>query len=376
VDTSRAGADIEDEPQTPPPAAAPRKRTLRRALGIGAPLVLIVAVFGFALPRLASYSQVLDTLRTMTTTWIAVIALAGLANLLANWILITSALPGLSLPRAAAANLASTAVANTVPGGGAISLGISWRMLTGWGVTSGEFAAYAGVTGVWSALAKLATPGVAVLILAFSGRLSSGVGATTTLLVGALISLGVFTVAVLVLRRGLHDERAAQAVGRGAQRSADRVFRILRRPAPTTVAATVVRFRDEAQGLLRERGRRLTLATVASDLGWLVVLQSCLLACGVSQAEVSWSRCFAGFALARLISTIPITPGGLGVIELGLTTYLASGLDPAAAARVTTAVLLTRAVTFALPIPLGAVTYAGWHFKQVRDAVGGASAGG
>jgi uncharacterized membrane protein YbhN (UPF0104 family) len=67
-----------------------------------------------------------------------------------------------------------------------------------------------------------------------------------------------------------------------------------------------------------------------------------------------------------MISTVPITPGGLGVIELGLTTYLAAGLGPASAARVTAAVLLTRALTFALPIPLGAVTYAGWHFGRVR----------
>ncbi|MEZ0115729.1 uncharacterized protein (TIRG00374 family) [Catenulispora sp. EB89] len=370
VDVPESDAPEPDTPEPNPPAAAElRRRPLRRVFTIGIPVVLIIAVFGFAIPRLASYGQVLDTLRTMTASSIAMVAVAALVNLLANWALIMSAVPGLSLPRAAASNLASTAVANTVPGGGAIALGISWRMLAGWGVTSGEFAAYAGVTGVWSALAKLATPGAAVLVLLFTGRLSSGLGATTTLLTGASISLGVFAVAVVVLRRGLRDERVAQAVGRAAQRSAGAVFKVLRRPAPMGVAAAVIGFRDQARDLLHERGGRLTLATVASDLGWLVVLQACLLACGVPQSQVSWARCFAGFALARLISTVPITPGGLGVIELGLTTYLAASLDPVSAARVTTAILLTRAVTFALPIPLGAVTYAGWHLKQVRAAV-------
>ena len=33
----------------------------------------------------------------------------------------------------------------------------------------------------------------------------------------------------------------------------------------------------------------------------------------------------ASFAFVRLISAIPITPGGLGVVELGLTAALASG---------------------------------------------------
>jgi uncharacterized membrane protein YbhN (UPF0104 family) len=34
---------------------------------------------------------------------------------------------------------------------------------------------------------------------------------------------------------------------------------------------------------------------------------------GVSQRQVGWIEALAGFALVRLLSAFPITPGGLGV---------------------------------------------------------------
>ncbi|MEY9862633.1 uncharacterized membrane protein YbhN (UPF0104 family) [Catenulispora sp. GAS73] len=336
----------------------------RRAVAVLVPAVVCVAAFGYGLPKLASYHGVLGTFRALTSGWAVVVLAAAAVNLLANWVFIAAAIPGLPLRRAAAVNLASTAVANTVPAGGAVSVGVSWRMLSSWGLSRRSFAVYTGVTGVWSTLAKLATPAVVVLVLAGTGRLTSGNGAVATLCLGAAICAGAFIAGVAVVRRSLRDEHTAHAVGRGAQRWADRVFRLARRTAPTTIAAVVVRFRDDSVELLRARSGRLTLASIGNDLGWLLVFQTCLLACGVPQSQVPWSRCLAGFALARVLSAVPVTPGGVGVIELGLTAYLAVGLDPAGAARVTAAVLLARALTYVLPIPLGAVAYAGWRLRR------------
>jgi uncharacterized protein (TIRG00374 family) len=329
-------------------------------------VVLIAAVFGFALPRLASYSRTIDALRSMTGLAFASVVLAALANFVANWYLIMSVLPGLTLRRAATVNLSSTAVANTVPGGGAIATGVSWRMLTGWGVTSSDFAVYLVTTGVWSALGKLATPGLALLVVALSGQNHSGPGQIATLWTATLLSTGIFVLAVVLLLWSLRAEQAAQAIDRLAHRAVRAYCRLLRRPPPGPSAGMAARFRDDVRDLLHRRGRHLTLATIASDLGWLVVLQTSLWACGVPASQVSWERCLVGFALARLISTVPITPGGLGVIELGLVAYLASGLGADATARVTAAVLLTRAMTYVLPIPLGGATYLGWHVSQQR----------
>ena len=68
---------------------------------------------------------------------------------------------------------------------------------------------------------------------------------------------------------------------------------------------------------------------------------------------------------------LPLTPGGVGVVEAGLTGPLIVGLPAAAVARVAAAVLLYRAVTYLLPIPLGALAYVWWrrtHHARRRDA--------
>ena len=164
----------------------------RRAAGVLIPAAVCVAAFGYGLPKLAPYHGVLGTLRALTSGWAVLVLAAAALNLLANWLFIAAAIPGLPLRRAAAVNLASTAVANTVPAGGAVSVGVSWRMLSSWGLSRRSFAVYTGVTGVWSTLAKLATPSAVVLVLAATGRLTSGNGAVATLCGGAAICAGAF----------------------------------------------------------------------------------------------------------------------------------------------------------------------------------------
>jgi hypothetical protein len=93
------------------------------------------------------------------------------------------------------------------------------------------------------------------------------------------------------------------------------------------------------------------------------VLLACLRASGLTQAQVSWQASLAAFAMVRLLTVLPVTPGGLGIVELGLTAPLAAGLGDAAAARVAAAVLLFRAVTYLPSIPLGALAYLWWRHR-------------
>ena len=80
---------------------------------------------------------------------------------------------------------------------------------------------------------------------------------------------------------------------------------------------------------------------------------------GVADSQVSWVQALAAFALVRLLAAVPITPGGLGVVELGLAGALV--LAGGAKAQVVAAVLVFRVLTFLLPIPIGAVTYWLWR---------------
>ena len=104
-----------------------------------------------------------------------------------------------------------------------------------------------------------------------------------------------------------------------------------------------VRFRDATNRLLKSRWHVLTLTTLAGHLTVFLVLLVSLRSLGVSAEDLSLVEAFAAWSLVRLLGSIPITPGGLGVVELGLTTALVGfGGDQA---DVVAAVLLYRVLT-------------------------------
>jgi uncharacterized protein (TIRG00374 family) len=132
-----------------------------------------------------------------------------------------------------------------------------------------------------------------------------------------------------------------------------------------------VKFRYRMVTLLRARWLLITLVTVISHLSLYLVLLVTLRFVGVSDAEVGWVEVLAVFSFARLLTAIPFTPGGLGVIELALITGLAAAGGPRA--DVAAAVLVFRALTYVLPIPLGAVAYVFWRRNRSwRRPPGGA----
>ena len=120
---------------------------------------------------------------------------------------------------------------------------------------------------------------------------------------------------------------------------------------PPTPPGALPGFRDRAA----RPARRSRLADhrrhLASHLTLWLVLLACLRATGVSQAQVPWQTSLAAFAFVRLLTALPITPGGLGITELGLVGILAAGAGHQASAQVTAAVLLYRAVTYLPPSP-------------------------
>jgi len=101
-----------------------------------------------------------------------------------------------------------------------------------------------------------------------------------------------------------------------------------------------------------------------SHVSLYLVLLVALRHVGVSQEELSWISVFAAFAFIRLISALPITPGGVGVVELGYAAVMTIGLDDITSAQVVAAILVFRAVTYLLPIPLGLISYIIWRLNS------------
>ena len=68
------------------------------------------------------------------------------------------------------------------------------------------------------------------------------------------------------------------------------------------------------------------------------------------------------------LALVPLTPGGLGFVETGLTALLV--LAGVTRTRRCSGTLLYRLVSFWLPIPLGVLAWTGWRFTagQRSDA--------
>jgi putative heme transporter len=338
-----------------PPAARSRPRRGRKVLRTVVPVALVAATFGFALPHLASYHSVWATIEAMTLAQALLLATAAAGSMVTCWIAICAVLPAIRLREAAVVHLGSSAVANTLPAGGALAMGVSWAMLSSWGVSAADYALYTLVSGIWNVFARLSLPAVAVLVLVPAGRPAAD------LIVGAAVGTALLAALAVGFGLLLRSESVALRADQWLHRAVAIACRLARRPPPVRVAGSLLGFRDRATGLLAARGWRITAATAACQVALWLVLLACLRGTGLSQAQVPWQTSLAAFAFVRLLTVLPVTPGGLGITELGLVGVLASGADHRVTVQVVAAVLLYRALTYLLPIPLGAAAGFAWQ---------------
>jgi uncharacterized membrane protein YbhN (UPF0104 family) len=350
-----AGAGPDSAAVRQPVTGRARSRRGRTILRTVVSAGLIAAVFGFAVPRVASYRSVWASMDAMTWPHTLLVGVAAAASMVCYWITIRAVLPSLALRQAAAVNLGSNAVAGTLPAGGALAMGVSWAMLSSWGLSAADYVLYTLVTGIWNVFALLGLPVLALLVMTTASRpdlaLITAVAVGLALLAALAGGLG------LLLRSPAFALRADHAL----QRALAIAARLARRPPPAYSAGTLSGFRGRAGDLLAARGWRITAATVASYLALWLVLLACLRAVGLSQAQVPWQSSLAAFAFIRLLTALPITPGGLGITELGLIGVLAADAGHKVGVQVTAAVLMYRAVTYLPPIPLGALACLTWR---------------
>jgi uncharacterized protein (TIRG00374 family) len=209
------------------------------------------------------------------------------------------------------------------------------------------------VSGLWNNFAKLGLPVFALALLAFSAPPSAG------RLIAGLLGVAALVTVVVLLGLLLRSEAAAARIGNAAARVATALRRPFGKGPVTGWDRATVKFRDRTVLLLRARWLWITATTLISHLSLFLVLFLALRFVGVTAEQVSLAEALTVFAFARLLTAIPFTPGGLGVIELALITGLSAAGGPRA--EVAAAVLLFRGLTYVLPIPIGLGTYIFWR---------------
>ena len=319
----------------------------------GAGVAIVVVTFAVVLPKIADYRDVWDVVTTLTWEWIAVLAAAtalNLATFAPPWMV---TLPGLGFRRALSMTQASTALSIVAPGGAAVGMAGSWGMLRGWGYPTRDVTRAITLTGVWNQLANLVFPVVALFLLKANG------GETALLGTAAFVGVVVLGVVVAVLGLVLYSENLAKEVGDAVASFVSWVKARIRRGPVSFSGTSFARFRSEVVDLLARRWHVLTLATLAGSLTVFLLLVLSLRAVGVSASEVDVIEIFAAWALVRIIGAIPITPGGFGIVELGLSTALVA--FGGANAGVVAAVLIYRFLTVVPTLVLGGLAAITWR---------------
>jgi len=329
----------------------------KRLVGYAISIVIVVAIFAWAIPKFADYGAVLKWIRTLTPLESLSLVLAMLFNLVTYWWANQAALPGLGIGKAAVLTQTTTSVANTLPAGGAIAIGLTYSILDSWGFSGTNVALYVGVTGIWNIFTKLGLPVLALVFLALSGHL------TPAYIAAAVVGVIVLAIAVSLFALVFKSEPFAIRLGDWFSRVVSRVKHLFHKPPVSGWGQGAAHFRRDTIALVEHRWFRLTWTTVLSQLALFFVLLLSLRALGVSEQEVSTAEAFAVFAFSRLLSAIPITPGGVGLIDLGYIGGL-TAFDSTEKAQIVAAVLLFRLLTFGIQIPIGGFTYIIWRAKK------------
>jgi putative heme transporter len=339
-----------------------KKSRKGRIIAIVVAVVVIGGVFAFALPKIADYGAVWDEIQQISWPWIVVLVLAVLLNTATYGPPWMAALPGLSYWQATRMSLASTAMSAVTPGGAAVGMASSFAMLRAWGFRGRPVGLAVVVTGVWNQLVILGFP-----IIALAGVAAEG-GSNRTLEIVAVVALVVFIVIVVGFAVGLSTERLARRIGDRAARVASWAKGIIGKAPVKWRGESFVRFREESIDLIRRRWWQLTLATLAGHLTVFLVLLASMRAVGIPHTHVTIVEAFASWTLARVLGSIPITPGGVGFVELGLTGALvAFGAtnDEAVAAT-----LIYRFLTIFPTLVFGLIAAATWKVgHRAREGV-------
>ncbi len=151
-------------------------------------------------------------------------------------------------------------------------------------------------------------------------------------------------------------------------RIASAFTQLVRKGPVTDMGDRAVGFRRQTIVLVRRRWFRLTWTTVLSQVALCAVLIASLRSMGISEQDIPAVEIFAVYSFSRLLSAVPITPGGVGVIDLGYIAGLTNFYSGEQGAIVA-GVLLFRLLTFGVQIPIGGFTYLIWRAKKswMRD---------
>jgi hypothetical protein len=292
-----------------------------------------------------------EDLDRLSPLWLAGMAVLQTLSLACVWALQRLALHRPPWPPVISSQLAGNALAKVAPGGGAMGAALQYRMLVQSGVPGPPVAAALTACNLLVFAVVLALP-----VLAIPALLRGG--ADRRLLEVALVGIVVFAALAAVGTLLIATDGPLAWVGRVIQRIRNR---IRRKVEPLhRLPDRLLRERDRIVGVLGPRWKRALVETIGR---WAFDYATLLAALAAVGSHARPSLVLLAFCGAQVLAQIPVTPGGLGFVEAGLTAMLT--LAGVSAGNAVLATFAYRLFAYWLPLPAGLAAY-GWHIRRYR----------
>jgi uncharacterized protein (TIRG00374 family) len=338
-------ADVEQVIERGEAQQTPRGSLLRRAVWLGITAISLYLVFPSLLDVFGSWRD----LNQFGYGWLAGMAALQLASLACLWGLQHVAIRAPAWYPVITSQLAGNALSKIAPGGGAVGAALQYRMLVQAGLRRGPIVAGLTAVNLLVFAAVLALPVLAVPAI-LRGAVNQDLVQAT--IVGAAVFVALFVVGVVCLA----FDTPLRWIGRTVQRVRNR---LRRHSEPMTgLPKRLLRERDRILETFGPKWKRALTATVGRWAFDYATLVAALAAVGSRPRP---ALVLLAFCAAQILAQIPITPGGLGFVEAGLTAMLKLAGVPAGAAVLAT--FAYRLFSYWLPLPLGA---AGWVAHRRR----------
>ena len=288
--------------------------------------------------------------------WILMVVLESV-SFACIWWLFKLVLPNVSWGVIAKSQLISNASSRVIPGGAATGGAVQYRVLTGAGVDSAAAGGSLAATSILTFMGLFFIPALAGLVALVSAPLErdlawGAVGGAALLVVTGVAgySLVRFNRPLLVVNAGI-DSVASRVAG---------LFRSSWQKNPSRLV-------DERNRIITSIDRRWGRVFLASIGKWLADFLVLYIAiASISDvAGLEFPLLLLAYAGASVLVMIPVTPGGFGIVEVGLASLLISAgvvMDPALLA-----VFAYRLLSFWLPIVVGGVTLLFGNSKYLSE---------
>ena len=314
--------------------------------------VLVVAVLGVELALgWSSLSGAMAQLREPRWNWVAAAVAVELVSMSSYARMQRALLRGagtkVSMRNHVATAYAAHSLSATLPGGPVFSTTFNFQQLRRYG----------------------ASPAVASWCVALSGVLSTGalvvIGAVGGLLArntGSWHSLVTYAVAAVVVAFGVRQlAEHPQALDRPVRALLSGFNRLRKRP-PEHGHAKLMGFVEQLREV-RVHPVSFAVAVVLALLNWLFDALCLWLCCvAVGAGDISPVSLVIAYCAGMAAASVPIVPGGLGVVDAALVLGLvAGGLGGALAVA---AVVLYRLISFGFIIGLGWLVWLGLRYKH------------